>query len=125
MEKQRPRILAAVQDLFFAAKITAAAQRVGVPVEFVPDEQKLLKETESGWSVVLLDLNNSGFDPIDLIGKLKANSAGGKVQILAYVSHVQQELKRRAEAAGCDLVLPRSVFSQQLDELLRQRACHL
>ena len=131
MEKQERRFLAAVQDIFFAAKISAAAKRVGVNVEFIRDENKLLDEAASSPCVVIVDLNASGMDPIGVIVKLKANLPGRDVQtardvqIIAYVSHVQHDLMREAQKAGCDLVLPRSVFSQQLDELLRQRSCHL
>ena len=125
MEKQQTRFLAAVQDLLFVAKITAAAKRVGTSVQFVQTENSLLEEAESSPSVVILDLNNPGFDPIQLLQKLKANSAQQPVQVIGFLSHVQQDLNREAHKAGCDLVLPRSVFSQNLDELLRQRSCHL
>lgn len=125
MEKQQPRFLAAVQDLLFVAKITAAAKRVGVAVEFVSEENRLLEKTEFSPSVVILDLNNSQFDPIALVRKLKAKPPQRQVQIIGYLSHVQQDLNREAHKAGCDLVLPRSAFSQNLDELLRQRSCHL
>jgi hypothetical protein len=35
--KPAPRFFAAVQDIFFGAKITAAAARVGVSVKFIRD----------------------------------------------------------------------------------------
>ncbi len=123
MGNQEPRFFAAVEDIFFGAKIAAAAKRVGVTVEFVHDESKLLQATELSPSVVLLDLNGRGFHPIEMIAKLKA-APDRPVQIIAFASHVQGDLIREAQKAGCDLVLPRSVFSQQLDDLLRQRSCH-
>ena len=125
MEKGQIAILAAVQDLFFVAKITAAAKRVGVQVQFVRGESDLVQKTESSPSLVILDLNHSGLDAVDLITKLKADPARKSHQIIGFVSHVQQDLIREAQKAGCDLVLPRSVFSQNLDELLRQHSCHL
>lgn len=125
MEKQQPRFLAVVQDLLFVAKIAAAAKRVGVLVEFVPEESRLLEKAKYSPSVVILDLNHPGFPPIPLIRKLKANAAEQAVQVIGFLSHVQQDLNREAHKAGCDLVLPRSVFSKNLDELLRQRSCHL
>jgi CheY-like chemotaxis protein len=123
-EHPERRFLAAVQDIFFAAKITAAAKRVGVNVEFIREEEKLLQAASSP-SVVIIDLNNSGLDWAGLVRKLKTASPQRDVQIIAYLSHVQGDLMREAQKAGCDLVLPRSVFSQQLDDLLRQRSCHL
>ena len=144
MENQRPRILAVVQDMFFAAKITAAAKRAGVEVSYIVDEKELLG-VEPPLQMVIVDLNNAnlnnvnlnsanlnntnlnkqGLNPVELIGKLKANPATREVRVIGFLSHVQGDLKREAERAGCDLVLPRSVFSQNLEDLLRGRSCHL
>ncbi|MBI4465702.1 MAG: response regulator [Acidobacteria bacterium] len=119
------RVLAAVQDLFFRTKISAAANHVGVPVEFVPDEASLRQKADIAPILLILDLNHTTLDPIRLIRHLKEKPAGNEVLILGYLSHVQQQLRLEAEKAGCDVVLPRSVFSKNLDEILRQRSCHL
>ena len=128
-EKTPVRILAAVNDLFFVGKITAAAKRVGVPVEFIRSEPDLLQKTESLSeslpAMLLLDLNDARLDPVALVAKLKADPLRKDVRVIGFLSHVQTDLIRAADQAGCDLVLPRSVFSQQLDDLLRQRSCHL
>jgi CheY-like chemotaxis protein len=141
-EKSPVRILAAVNDLFFAAKISAAAKRVGVPVEFVRSEQQVLEKallqkteslsesspvssSESLPTMLLLDLNDARLDPVALVAKLKADPLRKDVRVIGFLSHVQTDLIRAADQAGCDLVLPRSVFSQQLDDLLRQHSCHL
>ena len=125
MENRTRRILAAVQDIFFTAKISAAAKRVGVNVEFIREEDKLLQHAESSPSLVIIDMNDSGIKPLELVRKLKTNSPERDVQIIAYLSHVQQDLMRQAQNAGCDLVLPRSVFSQNLDDLLREHSFQL
>jgi len=133
VEEKPVRILAAVNDLFFVGKITAAAKRVGVPVEFIRSEQDLLQKTESLTessseslpAMLLLDLNDARFDPVALVSRLKADPLRKDVRVIGFLSHVQTDLIRAADQAGCDLVLPRSVFSQQLDDLLRQRSCHL
>ena len=129
MDNTPVRILAAVNDLFFVGKITAAAKRVGVPVEFVRSEPDLLQKTESLSeslpAMLLLDLNDTRLDPVALVARLKADPLRKGVRVIGFLSHVQTDLIRAADQAGCDLVLPRSVFSQQLDDLLRQRSCHL
>jgi len=124
-ESSQARVLAGVQDLMFAAKITASAKRTGVPVEFARSEEDLIQKTESGSSMILLDLNHPAWNVVELIARLKTAPAGPQRRIVGYVSHVQHERIREAQKAGCDVVLPRSVFSQNLDELLRQRSCHL
>ncbi len=124
-QKTPVRILAAVNDLFFVGKITAAAQRVGVPVEFIRGEPELLQKTDASPAMLLLDLNDARLNPVSLVARLKADPLRRAVRVIGFLSHVQEDLKRAADQAGCDLVLPRSVFSQQLDDLLRQRSCHL
>ena len=120
------RVLAAVSDLMFVSKISAAAKQAGCPVEFFRDAQALSNNVAGSSScLVIVDLNNNCIHPIDLIASLKADPSTQQATILAYLSHVQHELKREAEKAGSDLVLPRSAFSQNLYEILRQRSCHL
>jgi len=50
---------------------------------------------------------------------LKARLKKG-TNIIGFLSHVQGDLKLRAQEAGCDMVLPRSAFSQNLPQLLRR-----
>ncbi|MBI2818232.1 MAG: response regulator transcription factor [Acidobacteria bacterium] len=123
MEDRPFRFFALVRDMFFATKISAAARRVGVTVEFARDAASLLHICESSPGMLLLDLNDAAVDPIPLIRNLKSNPQI-ELRVIGYVSHVQSELIREAQKVGCDLVLPRSVFSQQLDELLKQRSCY-
>ncbi|MBI3933211.1 MAG: response regulator [Acidobacteria bacterium] len=119
------QILAAVSDLIFVSKISAAAKQAGCPVEFCRDSQKLMTAISGKSCLIIVDLNNTALDPVALISSLKSNPETQQAQVIAYLSHVQHELKREAEKAGADLVLPRSIFSQNLLEILRQRSCHL
>jgi CheY-like chemotaxis protein len=119
------RVLAGVSDLMFVSKISAAARQVGCPVEFFRQPDKLKEAIPAEPCIVIVDLNEKGLDPVALIANLKAAPETRHAQVIAYLSHVQHELKREAEKAGADLVLPRSTFSQNLYDLLRQRSCHL
>jgi CheY-like chemotaxis protein len=127
--KHRWHVVAAVLDLMFTAKISAAAKQAGCPVKFVQDEDRViaaLQEIPEGFAPLLIvDLNHLTLNSVNLISKVKANPATAKTPILAYLSHAQAQLKRAAEQAGCDLVLPRSVFSQNIHEILRRQSCHL
>ena len=123
---QKPvRILAVVSDLMFVSKISAAAKQAGCPVEYFRQSEKLKQASSAAPCIVIVDLNEKGLDPVALIANLKAAPETRHVQVIAYLSHVQHELKREAEKAGADLVLPRSTFSQNLYDLLRQHTCHL
>ena len=122
-------VVAAVADLIFTAKISAAAKQAGCPAKFLQQEDKLLaavKDVPTGFApLVIVDLNHLTLKAVEFICRLKADPATAQAPVLAYLSHTQVELKRAAEQAGCDLVLPRSVFSQNINEILRRQSCHL
>ena len=108
----------------FVSKISAAAKQTGCPVEYFRQTEKLTAAIPAEPCIVIVDLNNGGLDPVALIASLKAAPETRHAQVISYLSHVQIDLQREAEKAGADLVLPRSTFSQNLYDLLRQRSCH-
>ncbi len=122
MQDQRKKILAAVQDLFFIVKINEAAKRAGVAVEFVKDDRSLLQSAAGQPALIIIDLNCAGLKPLQCISKLKANPDLKGVSLVGYVSHVQGDLKQKAHDLGCDMVLARSAFSQNLENLLKRHA---
>jgi CheY-like chemotaxis protein len=116
------RIFAFVDDLFFLAKIQETARKINVKVEFVKTDKELQEKMGKNGdkpSLIIFDLNNVGAKPLTMIPKLKAKLKKS-TNIIAFVSHVQGELKMKAQEAGCDMVLPRSAFSQNLAQLLRR-----
>jgi CheY-like chemotaxis protein len=116
------KILAVVEDLFFTVKINEAAKRAGLSVAFVKSERDALDQAAENPSLIILDLNFAGVEPVALIRKLKADPALQKISLLGYVSHVQGELKQAAQEAGCDMVLARSAFSQNLPQIMKRHA---
>jgi CheY-like chemotaxis protein len=110
-------IIAVVDDMFFAAKIRATAEALGVTVLFPRSKQTLFEKlAEAKPGLVLVDLHNQKIDPLDLARELKALAQ--PTQLLGFFSHVEAELQRNAVAAGYDRVIPRSVFSRDLAEIL-------
>ncbi len=116
------KVLAVVEDLFFTVKINEAAKRAGLSVAFVKSERDALDQAAEKPALIILDLNFAGIEPVQLIQKLKADPALQKISLLGYVSHVQGELKQAAQEAGCDMVLARSAFSQNLQQILKRHA---
>jgi CheY-like chemotaxis protein len=116
------KILAVVEDLFFTVKINESAKRAGLPIEFVKSEQDALEKAKEHPAVIILDLNCTNVDPLKLIEKLKADADLKGISVIGYVSHVQGELKQKAHEAGCDMVLARSAFSQNLQQILKRHA---
>lgn len=116
------RAVAAVNDLFFASKINEAAKRAGISVDFVKDDRSLLELAAAKPALIILDLNFSAIKPLQTITKLKAKPELRGISVIGYVSHVQGELKQRAHDLGCDMVMARSAFSQNLPTLLKRHA---
>ena len=116
------KVLAVVEDLFFTVKINEAAKRAGLSVAFVKSERDALDQAAEHPALIIVDLNFAGIEPVDLIRKLKADPALQKISLLGYVSHVQGELKQAAQEAGCDMVLARSAFSQNLPQILKRHS---
>jgi CheY-like chemotaxis protein len=116
------KVLAVVEDLFFTVKINEAAKRAGLGVGFVKSERDVLDQAAAHPALIILDLNFAGVEPVALIRKLKADPSLQKISLLGYVSHVQGELKQAAQEAGCDMVLARSAFSQNLPQILKRHA---
>jgi CheY-like chemotaxis protein len=113
-------VLAVVEDLFFTVKINEAGKHAGLPVTFVKSAVDALERASAQPSVIIVDLNCNTIDVLDLIRKLKADEATRKISLIGYVSHVQGDLKRNAQEAGCDMVLARSAFSQNLPQILKR-----
>ena len=111
-------ILAVVSDLMFSVKIGEAAKRAGVSVEFVTDSRQVLTRAARHPALIIFDLNFDRAEPIWLISQLKQSEHLNTIPLLGYLSHVQIDLKKKAEDAGCDLVVARSVISRDLPELL-------
>ena len=112
-------ILAAVDDMFFAAKIRATAEALGVNIKFHRQLDGLVKAaTEQSPALIIVDLHNEKLDPIQLARELKANEGVKNIPLLGFFSHVQTDLQRAALGAGYDQVIPRSVFSRDLAKIL-------
>jgi CheY-like chemotaxis protein len=117
-------IFAFVDDLFFMAKIQETARKLNVKVNFAKSEKEVLESVAAGEekpSLIMIDLNHHTVKPLTIIPKLKAKLKK-QTNIIGFLSHLQGELKVKAQEAGCDMVLPRSAFSQNLPQLLRRHA---
>ena len=121
-EHAASRIFAFVEDLFFLAKIQETGRKMNVKVEFVKNEKDLTDRLSNNGdgkpSLIIFDLNNANAKPLTLIPKLKSKLK--KTSVIGFLSHVQGDLKQKAQEVGCDMVLPRSAFSQNLPQLLRR-----
>jgi PleD family two-component response regulator len=124
MHKQgRKKILAVVEDLMFTVKISDAAKRAGLDVEFVKSEQDVMEKAEHEKPLlIILDLNFTAVQPLKLISKVKSDGEMKQISVIGYLSHVQGELKQQAQEAGANIVMARSAFSQNLQQILKRHS---
>ncbi len=120
--QDKKRILAVVDDLFFSVKISDAAKRTGLEVDFVKSEKDAVEKAKEKPLLIILDLNINALAPLKLIGKLKGSSELKGISIIAFLSHIQGELKQQAQEAGANMVMARSAFSQNLQQILKRHA---
>jgi hypothetical protein len=123
-ENAPTKIFFFIEDLFFIAKIQETARKLGVKIAFVKNEKEAIAELVGGEEddlpgLIVFDLNNANAKPLTLIPKLKTKLKK-HTSIIGFLSHLQGDLKAKAVEAGCDTVMPRAAFSQNLPNLLRR-----
>ncbi len=109
------RVVALMDDLFFQMKLAETAKHLGVEVKVASSADALLSLMDPLPKLVIVDLN-SRTQPLQAVERLRA--ANKQIRIIGFLSHVQRELAAQADAAGCDEVMPRSSFTQNLANLL-------
>jgi DNA-binding NarL/FixJ family response regulator len=118
-------VLALVDDLFFQAKLAETARKLGIMLKTVSTGAALVRELEGAPAgargdlprLVVVDLN-ARQGALEAIEQLQRS--GNPIPIIGFLSHVQTDLAQRARAAGCKQVMPRSSFTMNLSDILRQ-----
>ena len=105
-------ILLLSDDLIFSSRISAEARAQGITIKTArsAEELEVLARKQSPHCVIV-DLALAGPVIADLVPRLRA---AGTPRIIAYGSHVDTATLRAARDAGCDVVLPRSKFVEEL-----------
>jgi DNA-binding NarL/FixJ family response regulator len=105
-------------DLIFASRITGTARALGLEVRQMRTADALVelagREPPSG---VLIDLGFPHLELPELLRRL-AEACPAMPRVVAYGSHVDAAGLRAAREVGCDLVLPRSKFVEDLPKEL-------
>ena len=98
------RVLAISSDLLLGSKVEAMLSAAGHEVTLSPS---LAAAPLEGANLIVADLDAE--DPQAL--------ASADIPVLGYYSHVDVDTREAAEAAGIDLVVPRSRMARELPEL--------
>jgi uncharacterized membrane-anchored protein len=91
------RVAVLVPDLLFGSNVEGALRAAG---------HEVLRGDAQGVDVVVADLTADDVD-------IEALGARTDVATLGFYPHVQVEVRARAEAAGFDMVVPRSRMSRE------------
>jgi hypothetical protein len=101
------QVLALVPDLMLASRVEATLGAVGhrVRTEIAAEAADL-----EGVDLVVLD-----------VGAVDSSKVAGRgPPVLGFYSHTDVETRKRAEAAGVDLVVPRSRLAREMPELVER-----
>ncbi len=113
-------VMTVVEDIFFLSRIEQVARKLGVTLKPVAMAQVTGSVTEAEPRAIILDLNHRSCPVLEIIRALKMDPLTRTIPTIGFVSHVQSDVIAAAREAGCDLVLARSAFTQQLPNLLRR-----
>lgn len=123
------RVIALVPDLLFGSRVQAMLTAAGHDVEIVGSgaaAEAKLGEAE----VLVVDLTDDAIGGIELVARLSGEQAGASPpaappqipRTLGFYSHVDVDVRRRAEQAGFRLVVPRSRMAREGGELVSRLA---
>jgi hypothetical protein len=102
------RVLAIAPDLMFASRIEATLAGAGHDVRLASSVAESSDLEEAG--LVIVDLDREPPDAVVGLG----------MPVLGFYSHTDPETRERAEAAGVDLVVPRSRMAREMPELVER-----
>jgi CheY-like chemotaxis protein len=112
------RVLTAISDLFFAAKVDATLRPLGYePVKTSSVDDIVAALAEGARGCLVLDLDHRALDAMQVIEQLR-REVDPPVKILAYTNHSNVDGIRRALALGADKVVARSELAAHLPQLI-------
>ena len=113
--KPARRAVVLITDLMFGSKVRETLKGTGMEPVFVSSREALATALAGPAALLIADLGEAQVPPIDAIRMAKERG----IAVLAYGSHVDAEALEAGRRAGADTVVPRSVFSASLAELIR------
>jgi CheY-like chemotaxis protein len=109
------RVIAAIPDLFFRAKVLETAKALGVEVDVARDSDEVVQKVRAEKPrLVLLDLQAAALQPLEMLPTLQG------IPVVGFLAHEQVDLREKAIAAGCAEVLTKGQFSASLPQILKR-----
>ena len=108
-----PVCLILSDDLIDGSRIGGHAKALGFAVVIARTQAQAVTQLTKEPAAVLIDLHNGSLDLTALV--TAAQETKPRPRLVAFGSHVDAQRLKAARAAGCDEVLPRSAFFEDLD----------
>ncbi len=106
------RVAALVPDLLFGSKVVSMLEAAGHDVALCSGEDEAWGEAEEA-DVLIVDLTSDDVDGATLVDSMRSAGELHATRTLAFYSHVDTDIRRRAQEAGFDLVVPRSRMARE------------
>jgi CheY-like chemotaxis protein len=109
------RVVVAIPDLFFRAKVLETAKTLSVDLDIARDADEVLQKVRAEKPrLVLMDLQAAALHPLETIAALQG------IPVIGFLAHELVDLREKALAAGCSEVLTKGQFSAALPQILRR-----
>jgi DNA-binding NarL/FixJ family response regulator len=112
------RVVAVFDDLLLGSNVLGMLRAAGHEATLTAPAGATL----AGADVLIVDLGATTFDGVAVVESLTAAGERGGTRLVGVYSHVDADTRNRAQAAGFDLVVPRSRMAREgttlIDRLL-------
>jgi len=106
----------------FGSRLQAALAAADHQVELIGNEKALRDRLSDGddgdAGTLIVDLTDDRFDGAGTLEALRTEGLLGSSRALAFYSHVETDVRERAQQAGFDLVVPRSRIAREASTLV-------
>jgi PleD family two-component response regulator len=120
-QKNDTYVLAAINDIFFYAKLRDAARSSGYVLERVKTQADMTaRATARHPAGLILNMNDEGLDAFQALAALKADERLKTIPVLAFANHEEVETWRRAKELGVTKIVSRNEFSARTKDLVEE-----
>ena len=117
---KKPCVLAVVDNLYFRSQLEGIARSKDVELYFASQGEQLTQLVKTFAPLMMVaDLSGLNSDWIFRhISNIVENNP--RFPIVGFVSHVQEDVRQRAEKYGCRFILTKSQLTKKLPETIEQ-----
>ncbi len=114
-------IYAILNDLFFESKIRISTKKLNADLSILRNKENFDEAiAENTPNLIILDLASKDIMIEDIVTKLKNDERLKKIPLIGYLPHVETDLMVKYLDLGCNLVLPKSKFTREMDKLIKR-----